>query len=133
MKFLAWRRLLALVLALALPLQAWADLRLCGGPALATAMLAPALVIAPQMEAALPPCHEMAAATAAADEAPAQADEHGGRCSACAASACCHAPALLPSLPQLGGMAPSQAPDPAPAAARERMLTGGLDRPPRRA
>lgn len=132
-----WRAVIAALLALALPLQALAGLRLCGmaaGPAMApVAVEASAPKAAPE---ALPPCHEMAAADedVASDSADASADpETGTRCSACAASACCHALALLPSLPSLRLQSQAMAPVCAPAAARERMLTGGLDRPPRSA
>lgn len=134
-----WRAVVAALLTLALPLQALAGLRLCGmaaGPVMVSvAVEASAMRAAPE---AMPPCHEMAVADEAvasdsdsdSDDTAADSDA-GTRCSVCAASACCHAPALLPSLPSLRLPAQTMAPVSAPAAARERMLTGGLDRPPR--
>lgn len=135
MSTVLWRAVVAALLTLALPLQALAGLRLCGmaaGPAMVSvAVEASAPMAAPE---AMPPCHEMAAAEEAGVHEGASADANSGSdtgCSACAASACCHAPALLPSLPSLRLPAQASVPLSAPAAARERMLTGGLDRPPR--
>lgn len=130
-----WRAVVAALLALALPLQALAGLSQCGMAALP--MTVAVVTEAPSMKAAseaVPPCHEMAPAEEAGVHGGASADANSGSdtgCSACAASACCHAPALLPSLPSLRLPAQASAPLSAPAAARERMLTGGLDRPPR--
>lgn len=136
-----WRAVIAALLVLALPLQALAGLRLCGmaaGPVMAMAPLAVEASAPKAAPEAMPPCHEMAVAdrAVASDSADTEADsaadsDAGTRCSVCAASACCHAPALLPSLPSLRLPAQTVAPVSAPAAARERMLTGGLDRPPR--
>lgn len=132
-----WRAVIAALLVLALPLQALAGLRLCGmaaGPVMAMVPVAVEASAPKATPEAMPPCHEMAVAdeAVASDSADTAADSDAGtRCSVCAASACCHAPALLPSLPSLRLPAQAMVPVSAPATARERMLTGGLDRPPR--
>ncbi|NCT82488.1 MAG: hypothetical protein GXC94_05050 [Comamonadaceae bacterium] len=117
-----WRIALAWLLAMALPIQGYAaqTLLLC----------APAGHQAPAM--AEHGGHDHARMLEAAKAAPADDGghaQHAGKCSVC--SACCNAVALTSAVPGLA-VAPPDLPEvPTLQAAHDRVMVGGLDRPPR--
>nr|WP_316639745.1 hypothetical protein [uncultured Roseateles sp.] len=108
-----WRIAVAWLLALALPVQGYAaqTMLLCG------------------------PAHHQQSAAAAHDHAAhghgdaAKSQNKAGKCSACAS--CCNAPALTGSLPTIELVAKAPQVAAILPVAHDRILIGGLDRPPR--
>lgn len=127
-----WRLMLAWLLAMALPLQGYAAhaLMLCG----------PAHHQSPLVTTQATAAHEHHgehADHAAHHAEPAQADDaeqaqpggHAGACSVCAS--CCNAAALVTSLPVADFLPPAPVAVATVPVAHARVLTGGLERPPR--
>lgn len=120
-----WRIALAWLLAVALPIQGYAaqTMLLCG----------PASHQAGLVEGHAGPGHDHAAMAQGGDQGQHDAGQHAGphtgKCSLCAA--CCNAVAILASAMSFA-VAPPDLPEvPTLQAAHDRVIVGGLDRPPR--
>lgn len=125
-----WRHLLLVLLAVALPVQAFAAAGAVHCARMHERMHAAAAASAHDHHAMAHSHHEMSADDASTTGEPDEASPlHAFKCSACAA--CCVAvglPAATPTLPA----APAAAHPPVlPAIAIAAFVTGGLERPPR--
>ncbi|QPF74133.1 hypothetical protein G8A07_15235 [Roseateles sp. DAIF2] len=131
-----WRLMLAWLLAMALPLQGYAAhaLMLCG-PAHHQSPLVTTQAHA-TMDHQGHEGHDSAehgaqhhATPDSGDEEQAQPGGHAGACSVCAS--CCNAAALVTSLPVADFLPPAPVAVATVPVAHARVLTGGLERPPR--
>lgn len=123
-----WRIALAWLLAMALPMQGYAaqTMLLCG-PAHHQIPTAAVQVMTGHDHAGM--AHAEAEMSQPADQASPAATKHAGKCSLCAS--CCNAVALMAQVVSVA-VAPPDLPEIATVAtAHDRVLVGGLDRPPR--